>query len=87
MKIFFYKTVLVFLFFILAFHFSFNYTVKKISTLVDEKTSKEAFELIKKDLREELKNAVGKENYIKPDDAKLINQFLKKIKEELEKNK
>ena len=50
MKIFFYKTVLVFLFFILAFHFSFNYTVKKISTLVDEKTSKEAFELIKKTL-------------------------------------
>ena len=53
-----------------------------------KKPQKEAFELIKKDLREELKNAVGKENYIKPDDAKLINQFFeKKIKEDLEKNK
>ena len=30
-----------------------------------------------------MKNAVNKENYLSPDDAKLINEFLNKIKKEL----
>ena len=50
MKIFFYKTVFSFFYFLFWHFISLNYTVKKISTLVDEKTSKEAFELIKKTL-------------------------------------
>ena len=34
-------------------------------------------------LREELKNAISKENYLSPDDAKLINEFINKLKKEL----
>ena len=37
-------------------------------------------------LRDELKNAVEKENYLSPEDAKLINNFINKIKSELSKN-
>ena len=32
-----------------------------------------------------MRNAINKETYIKPDDAKLINQFINKIKEDLKK--
>ena len=39
----------------------------------------------KEKLRNELKNAVSKENYLTPEDAKLINDFLNKIKGELSK--
>ena len=31
----------------------------------------------------ELRNAISKENYLSPDDAKLINEFINKLKKEL----
>jgi len=30
-----------------------------------------------------MKNAIQKENYLQPEDAKLINQFLKKLQSEI----
>ena len=38
---------------------------------------------MKNKLRDELRNAVSKENYLSPEDAKLINDFINKVKEEL----
>ena len=45
--------------------------------------SKENIEIIKDKLRDELRNAIRKENYLSPDDAKLINEFINKLKKEL----
>ena len=45
--------------------------------------SKENIENIKEQLRDELRNAVSKENYLSPEDAKLINEFINKLKKEL----
>ena len=42
--------------------------------------------MIKNKAREELKNAITKENYLSEEDAKLINDFLNKIKSELKNN-
>ena len=41
--------------------------------------------MMKDKLRDELKNAVNKENYLSADDAKLINEFINKLKNELSK--
>ena len=38
-------------------------------------------------IRDELKTAVNKENYLTQEDAKLINDFLNKIKKELDNSK
>ena len=38
---------------------------------------------MKNKLRDELRSAVSKENYLSPEDAKLINDFINKVKEEL----
>ena len=38
---------------------------------------------MKNKLRDELKNAISKKNYLSPDDAKLINDFINKLKKEL----
>ena len=38
---------------------------------------------MKNKLRDELKNAVSKENYLSSEDAKLINDFINKLKKEL----
>ena len=87
MKLFFYKSILIFCLFLLAFHYSFGYASKKISSLINEKLSKDSIQILKNKIKDELKTAIEKENYIKPEDAKLLNKFLNKIKSDLEKNK
>ena len=86
MKIFFYKSVLVFALFILAIHFSFGLISNKLKSEYMNLISKERVEHIKNKIRIELKNGIKKEDLINPKDAKLINKFLKKIKTDLEKN-
>ena len=45
--------------------------------------SKETIEIIKNKLRKEMTSAINKENYLNPEDAKLINEFINKIQKEL----
>ena len=85
MKIFFYKSILVFTLFVLAIHFSFGLIKKDLKREYTNLISKEKVEDIKNKIREELKSGVQKEVLINPEDAKLLNAFLKKLKSELEK--
>lgn len=87
MKIFFYKAVLVFFLFIAAFHFSFGYAIKKVKIELRNTISKEKIEEFKSKVRTEMSLASEKENYIKPDDVKLINKFIDKIISDLKNNK
>ena len=84
MKIFFYKSILVFALFILAIHFSFGLIKKDLKREYTNLISKEKVEDIKDKIRDELKSGVEKEVLINPGDAKLLNTFLKKLKSELE---
>lgn len=86
MKIFFYKSILVFILFILAIHFSFSVIKKEIKNEYLNFVSKENVEHIKDKIRVELKNGIEKENLISSEDANLINNFFIKIKSELENN-
>jgi len=86
MKIFFYKSVLIFFLFILAIHFSYNLIKKQVKNEYNNLISKERSEHIKNKIRKELKNGIKKDQLINPEDASLINNFLNKIKSELEKN-
>ena len=85
MKIFFYKSILVFALFILAIHFSFGLIKKDLKREYKNLISKEKVEDIKNKIRKELKNGAEKEVLINPEDAKLLNNFLIKLKSELEK--
>ncbi len=87
MKIFFYKSILVFFLFLVAFHLSYGYISKRVKSLVDESISRESLQLIKDKIKDEMKVALTKDDYINPDDAKLINMFLEKVKTDLNKNK
>ena len=87
MKIFFYKSILIFFLFIVAFHFTFGIASKNIKRQMQETLSKESVEKVKNQIRVEMENAVKKDRYISSEDAKLINKFLNKIKTDLEKSK
>ena len=87
MKLFFYKSLIVVFLFLITFHLSFGYLHKKIKSEIYNNFSKENVEYIIDKIRLEIKNAIDNDVYIKPSDANLINQFLDKIKSDLNKNK
>tara|TARA_Y100000590_G_scaffold337375_1_gene384316 strand:- start:1161 stop:1346 length:186 start_codon:yes stop_codon:yes gene_type:complete len=57
--------------------------LKQLNNELEKLQSKENIENIKEKIRGELRNAISKENYLSPDDAKLINEFINKIRKEL----
>ena len=69
-----------------AFHFSFNYVYKRVSSEFNDAFSKDKIESIKNKIRLEAKTAISKDVYINPEDAKIINKFLDKIKSDLKQN-
>tara|TARA_B100000767_G_scaffold31737_1_gene27136 strand:- start:2225 stop:2488 length:264 start_codon:yes stop_codon:yes gene_type:complete len=86
MRIFFYKSLIVVFLFLITFHFSFNHVYKRLSTEINDAFSKDKIESIKNKIRLEAKTAISKDVYINPDDAKIINKFLDKIKSDLKQN-
>jgi hypothetical protein len=84
MKLFIYKTLFVFLLIYLLFQLTIGFVVKKIKEEIYNFKSKENIELLKKKIRIELNYAIKKDKYLDENDAKLINDFLKKIKSELQ---
>ena len=85
MKIFFYKSILVFVLFILAIHFSFGLIKKQLKNEYINLISKEGIEDIKNKIRNELKDGIKKEKLISSEDSKLLKDYLMKLKLELEK--
>ena len=86
MKIFIYKTLIIFFLVVLGFQLTFNYASKKIKREMDNITSKENIDSFKNVLRLQMKEAVEKEEFIKKEDAELIKAFLDKIKIDLYQN-
>ena len=87
MKLFFYKSMLIFFLFLIAFHLSFSYMFKNIKTELKDNFAKEKVLILKSKIKNEMNDAINKDVYIEPDDAKLINDFINKIKTDLNKGK
>ena len=83
MKIFVYKTLFIFVGIFILFQLTVGAKLKQLDKELTQLRSKENIEIIKNKLREELKNAISKENYLSPEDAKLISEFVNKLKQEL----
>ena len=83
MKIFVYKTLFVTVCVFILFQLTFGMKIKQLNHKLEEFQSKKNIEGIKDKLRDELSNAISKENYFKPEDAELINKFINKLKDEL----
>ena len=83
MKTFVYKTLFIFVGIFLLFQLTIGIKLKQLNKELATLKSKENIEIIKDKLRDELRNAISKENYLSPDDAKLINEFINKLKKEL----
>ena len=60
--------------------------LKQLNKQIEYIKSNENIQFLKEKIRKELRSATTKENYLKKEDAILINNFLKKIKTELNQN-
>ena len=83
MKIFVYKTLFIFLCVFLLFQLTFGIKIKQLNDELEKLKSQKNIENMKNKLRDELRNAISKENYLSPEDAKLINDFINKLQKEL----
>ena len=77
------KLYLFFVCIFILFQLTVGMKIKQLKQELEKLQSKENIENIKEQLRDELRNAVSKENYLSPEDAKLINEFINKLKKEL----
>ena len=84
MKIFFYKTILIAFVFFITFKITIGSLINQTESKIKDLTSKESVEIIKMKIRKEMQNAINKDDYLNDDDAVLINNFLRKIRSELE---
>ena len=83
MRIFVYKTLFVFVCIFLLFQLTIGSKIREINSRLDKFKSKESVEIVKNKMRNEIKSALAKDNYLTPEDALLINNFLNKLKKEL----
>ena len=83
MRTFVYKTLFIFVGIFILFQLTIGAKLKQLNKELAKLKSKENIEIIKDKLRSELRNATTKENYLSSDDAKLINEFINKLKKEL----
>jgi uncharacterized protein (DUF885 family) len=83
MKQFIYKTIIVIIAIVVIYEFTVSKQIKQITKQSEVLLSKEGRKEGIEKLREEIKKAIKKERYLSKEDAKLINEFIKKIAIEL----
>ena len=84
MRIFIYKSLFLIILIYILFQLTIGYTFKKIKAEIYNLKSKENIEFIKNKIRDEIDTAIKKDNFLDERDKKLINDFIKKIKKELQ---
>ena len=78
-----YKTLIAVIALITVFEFTIGKTLNKITKQTDILLTKEGRKEIVDSIKIEMEKAVKRENYLKKDERILINNFINKIKSEL----
>ena len=87
MKIFFYKTAIIFFLILVTFQLTVGSQLRNFERKIENLKSEENIEIIKNKLREELRNALSKERYLSKEDAELIKNFINKLNTEINLSK
>ncbi len=83
MRQFIYKTIIIILALIIAFEFTLGKTINKFNQKAEMIFSKEGRKGVVVTMKKEMQKAIDKENYLTEEERLLINNFIKKIKKEL----
>jgi polyribonucleotide nucleotidyltransferase len=83
MKQYIYKIIIFVVAIVVIYEFTIGKQINKYTDKLNTISSKEGRKESVNKIREELKKGIKKERYLSKEDAKLINQFFKKIQQEL----
>ena len=83
MKQFIYKTIVAIIAIVLVYELTIAKQIKEFTSQSEIILTKEGRKDGVEKIREELKKAIKKERYLSKEDAKLINQFIRKVRNEL----
>lgn len=83
MKIFLIKTGVIFFAVLVLFKLTVGSLYNSLQKKFDEQFSKEQIVLIKDKIREEMRKGIEKDKILNDDDAKLIQEFIKKLLKEI----
>ena len=78
-----YKTIIAVIALIVVFEFTVGKTLNKITSQTDIILTKDGRKQMVLSIKNEMKKAIEKENYLKEEERILINKFIEKIKTEL----
>ena len=78
-----YKTLIAVIALIVVFEFTIGKTINRISSQTEILFTKEGRKGMISSIKIEMEKAIKKENYLDEDERILINEFIKKIKNEL----
>ena len=79
-----YKTLIAVLALVLVFEFTIGKTINKFDKKIEALFSKDGRKDTIISIKEEMQKAIDKENYLSSDERVLINDFINKIRRELE---
>ena len=79
-----YKTLIAVLALVLVFEFTIGKTINKFDKKIESLFSKEGRKDTIISIKEEMQKAIDKEDYLSSDERVLINDFINKIRKELE---
>ena len=82
-----YKTLIAVLALVLVFEFTIGKTINKFDKKIESLFSKEGRKDTIISIKEEMQKAIDKEDYLSSDERVLINDFINKIRKELETKK
>lgn len=83
MKIFIYKTAIIFILSLIFFKLTFIDTIKHYEEKILSKIGKEQLEITKIKIKKEIRNSLKKDRILKDEDAELMRLFIKKISDEI----
>jgi hypothetical protein len=83
MRLFFYKSVFIFISIFILYKVTIGQLIKDYENRIDQTISKENINKFESKLRSEIKKSIQKDRILNEEDARLIGQFLKKIKIEI----
>lgn len=86
MKQFIYKVIVVIIAIVLIYEFTIGKLIARYTEKLNIISTKEGRKDLIISLRDEIQKAIKKERYLSEEDAKLINEFLKKIQKELKES-
>ena len=83
MKLFFYKTLIVAVAFILVFKLTFGLVISNFESKIQSFSDKKNREIIIEKVKDEIRSANKKENILDNEERELLSTFLKKLRLEL----